>query len=458
MKDLKTNVNSQTFTIPAQIDEATSGLPNEFRNILLKTRSQDNALTIANYILSMKHEINLSDTYRMSTIKNLAKLSNFENLPFSEITRNELLSFLDSHRKPEPMDPLHKWVGTYNQYLITSSRFFKWLYYPNLPQKERKKPEVIDNLKQLKRKETSIYKPTDLWTQEDDLLFLKYCPSKRDKCYHMMSRDTSCRPHEILGLRIKDVVFKLAGDRQYAEVLVNGKTGSRTVPLINSIPYLKDCIDSHPQRSNPNAYLMFGMGKAFGKKLSKAFYNCAYRNYKKKFFPKLLEDPKISPEDKLKIQELLKKPWNPYIRRHSALTEKSQILKENTLRQHAGWTTGSKMATKYVHYFGNESSESILEAFGLKPKFEEIDKMKPVFCPNCTEPNTIDSKFCVKCRMILKYDAYIDTLEQKEEQNEIIVDLASQLSSLKAELEPLITLKEVLLREGVLKEKLIQSD
>lgn len=81
-----------------------------------------------------------------------------------------------------------------------------------------------------------------------------------------MSRDTSCRPHEILGLRIKDVVFKLAGDRQYAEVLVNGKTGSRSVPLINSIPYLKDWLDSYPQRSNPNACLIFGMSKAFGKK------------------------------------------------------------------------------------------------------------------------------------------------------------------------------------------------
>ena len=44
----------------------------------------------------------------------------------------------------------------------------------------------------------------------------------------MISRDTACRPHEILGLRIKDIVFKMANDRQYAEVLVNGKTGSRS--------------------------------------------------------------------------------------------------------------------------------------------------------------------------------------------------------------------------------------
>ena len=98
------------------------------------------------------------------------------------------------------------------------------------------------------------------------------------------------------------------------------------------------------------------------------------RNYKRKFFPKLLEDPKVSPEDKVKIKELLKKPWNPYIRRHSALTEKSQILKEHVLRQHAGWSQGSQMHQRYLHYFGNESNESILEAYGLKPRSEEIDK------------------------------------------------------------------------------------
>ena len=49
------------------------------------------------------------------------------------------------------------------------------------------------------------------------------------------------------------------------------------------------------------------------------------------------------------------KPWNPYIIRHSALTEKSKILKEHVLRQHAGWSPRSQMHLRYIHYFGNES-------------------------------------------------------------------------------------------------------
>jgi len=67
-------------------------------------------------------------------------------------------------------------------------RFFKWLYAPDIESDKRPKPSVIENIPQLKRKERSIYKPTDLWVEEDDSLFLKYCPSKRIKCYHAVSR------------------------------------------------------------------------------------------------------------------------------------------------------------------------------------------------------------------------------------------------------------------------------
>ena len=67
------------------------------------------------------------------------------------------------------------------------------------------------------------------------------------KCYHIVLRDISGRPHEILKLKIKDIVFKTSGNSQYAEVLVNGKTGSRQIPLINSIPHIKDYLDNeHP--------------------------------------------------------------------------------------------------------------------------------------------------------------------------------------------------------------------
>jgi hypothetical protein len=53
--------------------------------------------------------------------------------------------------------------------------------------------------------------------------------------------------------------------------------------------------------------------KNFGRKMRGEAVNLIYRKYKLNYFPKLLEDPTISPEDKIKIKDLLKKPWNPYI-------------------------------------------------------------------------------------------------------------------------------------------------
>ena len=76
------------------------------------------------------------------------------------------------------------------------------------------------------------------------------------------------------------------------------------------------------------------------------------------------------------------------------------------------------MQLKYVHYFGNESNNSILQEYGILPKDnEEVDVLKSKQCPNCNEPNRPDQKFCVKCRMVLTYDAYNETLE-KEQQRE----------------------------------------
>jgi tetratricopeptide (TPR) repeat protein len=283
----------------------------------------------------------------------------------------------------------------------------------------------MEGIRQLSRKEKSPYKPLDIWTNEDHALFLKYCPEKRDRCYHAMASDTSCRPHELLSLRIKDIVFKLSSTKkQYAEVhITNSKTKPRTLPLIFSIPYIKDWIDSHPKANNPNSFLFISLADSnYGEQLSEnSLYKQYSRTYRKRYYPKLIDDS-IPDVDKSMIRNLLTKPWNPYILRHSALTVKSQILKESTLRDHAGWTLNSKMPTIYIHYFGNESAKSLLEAYGIENYHDwHINILKSKTCPNCNEPNKVESKFCLKCKMVLTYNEYLETVEkQKEKEDEIM--------------------------------------
>jgi hypothetical protein len=66
----------------------------------------------------------------LSTFFNKKENKSANAKSFKEMTRQDLLSFLDDRRKPDYVDPLHKWIGTYNTYRMQLMRFFKWLYYP----------------------------------------------------------------------------------------------------------------------------------------------------------------------------------------------------------------------------------------------------------------------------------------------------------------------------------------
>ena len=65
----------------------------------------------------------------------------------------------------------------------------------------------------------------------------------------MVARDTSGRPHELVKLLVGDIMWHISGTAaQYTEVTIGKscKTVARTVPLINSIPFVKDWIREHP--------------------------------------------------------------------------------------------------------------------------------------------------------------------------------------------------------------------
>ena len=223
-----------------------------------------------------------------------------------------------------------------------------------------------------------------------------------------MGLDTSARPHELLSLKIKDIKFRVSTiEKQFAEVHIQkSKTKPRTLPLIHSLPYVKDWIDSHPMKNNPDAFLFISLADSnFGEQLSEnALYKLYTHKYQKGYFPKLVTlDSTISEADKSWIRNLLTKPWNPYIIRHSGLTEKSKEIPEYVLKQYAGWSKRSEMPERYIHYFGNESLNTILEAHGIEKKKsdgkENILKIKA--CPHCNEPNRPDSQFCIKCKLVL---------------------------------------------------------
>jgi hypothetical protein len=94
---------------------------NKYCKLVLSDRnrlSEENALTVCDYILAMKREINPRLTTISTTIQFISELSKFAGVEkrFEDMmtTKTILLSYLNSCRKPEHKDPLHKWIASYN--------------------------------------------------------------------------------------------------------------------------------------------------------------------------------------------------------------------------------------------------------------------------------------------------------------------------------------------------------
>jgi integrase len=401
----------------------------------LLEKSPKNTEIICKYIITEQNEINIKELTKEGKIKTLIDVTKFLDFKdFDEITKNDVFSYLNRFRKSEEDDPHHGWIGTWNNRHIVLLKFFRWLHDQDNPDiKNRKYPDCMQGIKRLGRKEVSRYKPSDLWTSRECEVFLKYCPSKRDRAYMAMAIDTSCRPSELLNLRIEDIEVKSTSDgsKQYSEITINGKTGQRTVPLIHSLPYVKEWILGHPSSNNPKEWLFVSEGKtSYGKKITRdGLLKHFHEFYRDKYYPNLLKNNNVPESDKAFIKSILTKPINLYLFRHISLTDKSTILNEYMLRNHAGWSNTSKMPQVYIHHLGGASSKQLLQSFGIIEKENKDVKEKMVIiCPNCNEPNkkSETNKFCFKCKMVISITGYEHVRnEDKQKMDKLENDMES---------------------------------
>jgi hypothetical protein len=101
--------------------------------------------------------------------------------------------FLNSFRRPLEADPDQRWINSFNTRAMIVSKYFKWLAYPDLKQEEKNRmlplPPALKGLRFVRKKgPKSRVKNADLWTLEEDAIFLKYCEDPRTACYHAMAR------------------------------------------------------------------------------------------------------------------------------------------------------------------------------------------------------------------------------------------------------------------------------
>ena len=239
--------------------------------------------------------------------------------------------------------------------------------------------------------------------------------------------EAGTRPGEVLSLRLKHVKF----DKFGATIAVDGKTGPRKIRLLKSIPYLREWMDVHPLKDNPDAPLWVQVeGKHFGEPL----------NYfaTKQILQRLCRKAGI------------KKRVTLNLFRHSRATILANQLPESLLRKRQGWTASSKMPERYVHLIDEDLDEAYLRIHGVikKNKDTDIQEDMPVKCELCGYLNTPSANICIDCNRALDIKTAIKLEEKEKEKSKRVEDKLVEFDKLKDELRNLKQgLKEELLDE-----------
>jgi hypothetical protein len=438
-------------------------LETSIKNIQLLD-NHNNAQLIHEFYLYLR-SVNTSESYQNQNIKALINMAKFfgTNLDFIQISKKEeILSFLDSKIKSKEDDPDGKWMRTWNDYLQRIKYFFRWLYNEKL--RQQRNEESLDpsdwvtpsflKIKEKKSKRISPYLESEIWDKDDFQTIIKYEPLKRNKAALSLLWDLDARPHEISGLKIKHI--KLKQKYGEGEIPFESKTGTGPILLTFSFPYVRDWINEHPFKNEPNASII--CNQVTGAPIHADTLNNVMKHLKGRI-ERLIESNQITDEDeKERLNHLLKvKKWNPYCIRHSAITADSDYLPEYALKKKVRWSMNSKQGSRYIkRRMGNELKTKILEYNGIIT--EELQKKKPMqsICPRCDLSNVLENKYCSKCSYPLKPEAFE---EIKVEENKKIVDLETRYKEMDSILQNLVKAFSSVDEQGknVIAKQLIES-
>jgi integrase/recombinase XerD len=362
-----------------------------------------------------------SANYQRNCIKIMLMFAEFiekqKNLNLIEIESQEgILLFLDRRKRSREQDPDQKWITTWNDYLWRIKIFYRWYYNTKILKNSLfdshnwRTPEFI-NIPKKRTKRLSPYSESEIWEKDELHFIIKYEGNKRNKAILALLWDLNARNHEITLLRIKNIRIK----EKYGEgeVPYEAKTGSGPILLTLSFPYVRDWLNEHPFRNEPDARMICNTenGKPL---LPGAIYDTMY--LLKKRIIRLLESEEIKDKkEREKLRYLLAtKKWNPYCIRHSSITSDSDYLPEYALKKKVRWSMNSRQGSRYIkNRMGNDLKQKILEQNGISLGAKQI-KYSVVDCPRCQLVNPLENKYCSKCSYPLKPEAY-DELKQKEE-------------------------------------------
>ena len=373
--------------------------------------------------------------YQKDNVKLVYMFAKFigESKTFYDVKDSEtIVAFLDTRRKSKEKDPEQKWITTWNDYLWRIKMFFRWLYNIKLKGEDQRNyydindwatPDFV-NINKKKTKRLSPYNESEIWDREELLSIVKYEPYKRNKVILTLLWDFNARPHEITLMRIKNL--RLREKYGEGEVPYEAKTGSGPILLTFSFPYVRDWLNEHPFKNEPNARLVCNLTTG-GPVKPNAIWDIM-RQLKIRI-KRLLDNNEITDtKERERLQYLVNtKKWNPYCIRHSSITNDSDYLPEYALKKKVRWSMNSRQGTRYIKTrLGNELKEKILQYNGIISEHESKNKPSILNCPRCELVNAIENKYCSKCSYPLKPEAYDEIKNDEDRKLKILEEKYSK--------------------------------
>lgn len=314
----------------------------------------------------------------------LTKFDSIVKKPFNSCKKKDLLNFF------VVIDKEYSSAHTQRDFRIAIKTFFKW----------NKKSELVSWFSTAIKANKRLL-PEDVLTESEIFKIIGAATTTRSKALVAILFDSGARASEILTLKIKNVSFDSYG----ATISVQGKTGSRRIRLVPSVPYLTRWINEHQRKENPDAYLW-----------------------------ELNERPLSYQRARLLIKKyairagIVKRVYLHGFR-HARATELASLVPEAILKAQFGWTQDSKMASTYIHLSGVQTDNAILKANGvIVPEDKQKSILLPKTCQYCKTANPSSAVYCEECSRPLSLEAI---LKAEEKQQEKLIELIDAIISRK---------------------------
>ena len=225
----------------------------------------------------------------------VAAIAKIEDLPISEPTRVKIkatLKFMYKHFKGED------------------------LYYP----------KEVAWVKTTVKREPRLM-PTDLLSEDEIERMIEGARNLRDRAIIALLADAPIRTHELLLLKRKHL--SIEDNAAYLLIPENTKTGTRRIPLVNSVPYLSQYLSAFKSLEMDDPLFMHELWNSEKRPLNYG----ALRTMLKKTAERAG----------------IRKRIYPYLFRHTVITRYANKLSNAQLEKIAGWTHGTDMHMTYEH-------------------------------------------------------------------------------------------------------------